>query len=111
MDVLEGFEHGGEMPDARLAIELLGETLQVHVHRIHIRVELGSRLRQNVAGGDRHSLHADRHARSRHVDGELVKHDRVVVGERHTLAVEVDGAPSDCLRRGLVGQGVVLAGL
>src|SRR6059036_3027784 len=85
---LQRVEHRPQMRERQSLIELLGERLEVHVGGVHRGEERPARRRRDVAGGDRHRLHAHRVARRGHVDRVLGPDDRVVVGERDAPAAE-----------------------
>ncbi len=91
---------------AHPAVEVLGEALEVDVRGVHVPVELGARLRVDVAGSHRDRMDAPGAARVRGVDGVLGEDHRIVVGEGDARAAEPLGRLRDGGRRGGVGQGV-----
>jgi len=92
---LEGVEHRLEVRVGDLAIELLGERLQVDVRGVHDLEERPAGLRCDVAGGDGDRLDAPLAAGLRGVDGVLGPDHRVVVGEGDALAAVVQGRLGD----------------
>ena len=41
LEKLERLEHRRQLAEAKLAVELLGEALQVHIRRVHVPVKFG----------------------------------------------------------------------
>ena len=110
-EVEQGVEHGAELATADLAVEALGECLEIDVGGVHVTVEVAPWLGADVAGGHRHRLDAELVAGLRGVDRVLEENGGVVVGERHAAAAEPRrGARQELGARG-VHQGVHLARL
>ena len=95
LEVLESLEHRRERARADLAVESLGEGLEVDVGGVHVPVELGPRFGTDLARGDGHRLDALLAARLRHVDRVFVEDDRVVVRERDAPAAKLPGGRGD----------------
>ena len=107
----ERLEHGLELREAEPVIELLSETLEVHVGGVHVSVEFGPRIRSEVARGHGNSRDAELAACIGGVDGVFGEDDGVVVGERDRPAPQAQRGPGDLFRRSSVRQAVPLARL
>ncbi len=84
--VLQRVEHRLQVRAGQLEVEVVGERLQVDVGGVHHFEERAARLGVDVAGGDRHRLHARGVAGTRGVDRVLGEDHRVVVRERDAAA-------------------------
>ncbi len=109
--IFQRLQHRLEARPGELEIEVLGEGLEVHVGGVDVAEQRLARPGIDVAGGDGDGLDPHRMAGLRHVDGVLVEDHRVVVGEGHRAAAELERRGGDGLRAGLVGQGSDLAAL
>src|SRR5947208_1524177 len=76
LEVDERVEHRLEMAGAGVAVELLGEALEVDIGGVHVRVELRSWIGANLPCCDRHRLDAALVAGLGHIDGVLMEDDR-----------------------------------
>ena len=76
----ERVENRLQMRVTDLVVKVVGESLQIDIGRIHVSIELGARLRTDIAGGDRNILDAQRAAGDRRVDRIFVKDCGIVVG-------------------------------
>ena len=85
LQVDERVEDRLEMSEAELAVEVLGESLQVHVRRVHEPVHLRARFGADVAGGHRDGLDAAGTAGARDVDRVLEEDDGIVVREGNAV--------------------------
>jgi hypothetical protein len=94
---------------AHPVIEVTGESLEIHVHRVNMPVELRPRFGAHVPGGHRHHFDATLPAGIGHIDCVLQEDDRVVVGERDAAAAKIYRGSGDGFRRRRVGEGVGLA--
>ena len=86
--IFERLEHRAQLGAADLAIEALGEAFEVDVGRIHVAVELRTRLRAHVAGRHGDAAHAALATRIGDVDRVLHEDDRIVVRVRDARAAE-----------------------
>jgi hypothetical protein len=99
-EVLERVEHRTQVTTTDVAVEVLGERLEVDVGGVHRGEELAARLRLDVPGGDGNGVDAALVARGGDVDGVLHEDDGVVVGERdRTAPVRHRGARNGVGRR------------
>ncbi len=110
-DVGERVEHGRKMRTGELHVELVGEALEVHVRRIHLRVELAPRLGRDVARGHRDGAHPRFAAGICGVHRVLGEDHRIVVGEGHARATRLHGGAGDGLGRSTVHEPVHVARL
>src|SRR6266853_1450495 len=90
VEIDERVEHRLQVRAAYLDIELVGEALQVHVGRVHLGVEVATRLDSYVARRHRDRLNAEIVAGIGGIHRVLGENHRVVVGKRDALAA---GAP------------------
>ena len=97
-NVTQRVEHGRQRRAGHLAIEVLGECLQIHVGGIEVGEELTARRPGHVAGSDGNGAHTERVAGLGDVDGILEEDHRVVVGERDAPALEAHGRTRQILR-------------
>ena len=97
----ERIEHRLQPPGAIVAIELVGEALQIDVGGVHRFVERRPGGLGDIAGGDRHGLDAQGMARLGRVDGVFRPDDRIVVGKGDAAAAEPRGGGGDGLGLGL----------
>ena len=111
LQVNQGVQNRPQVPRTYPVVETLGEGLEVHVGRVHVAVELGSRLVADLARGNRDGRDSPFAASLGHVDRVLVEDHRIVVRERDAAAAELGGRARDRLGRGAVGQRVDLTGL
>jgi hypothetical protein len=107
-EIGERVEHRLKMPRAGLGVEALGESLEVNVCRVHMRVELCSRLGGHVADGDRHRLDPTSAAGVGDVDRVLHEDHRVAVRGGDARAAKLHGGVRDRFWRGGVGELVEL---
>jgi len=91
LQVGERVEHRRELGAADVAIEALGERLQVDVRGVDPAEELLARLGAHVASSHCDGLHVGFAASLRDVDRVLHEHGRVVVGECDAGATVVPG--------------------
>ena len=109
VQVLQRVQHRGQMRSGLLEVEVLGESLQVHVGRIHLGVELAPRLGVNVARRDCDRAQPDLVTGIGGVHRVFGEDHRIVVGERHAHASMVSRQLRDLSARGRIGQPVHLA--
>jgi hypothetical protein len=109
--VLQGVEHRGEMGAGLLEVEVLGESFEVDVGRVHPGVERASRCRMHVARRDRHAVEAERVAGIGSIHRVLGEDHWVVVGEGYARGTARTRRLGDPLGRRRVHQAVHLAAL
>jgi hypothetical protein len=109
--VLQGIEHGFQMPAGELVIEVLGETFEIDIGGIHVRIEFLARFGRDITGGDRHGFDTHRMTGLGDINGIFMKDYRVVVGIGNTLTTQSLRRLRDHLGRGLIGEGIDLARL
>ena len=107
-EVDQRIEHRLQAAAADLPVEVVGEALQVHVRRVHLRVELASRCLVDVPRRDGDRPYVLRAAGVGDVHRVLGEDHRVVVGERDRLAAELYRSRGDGVRARLVLQAVHL---
>src|SRR5688572_19987736 len=88
------------MTAADSMVEILAERLEVDVGRIHILVELATRLGSHVTCSNRHGLDALLAARFGDVDGILHENGRVVISISHAAAAQPTCGSRNCFRCG-----------
>jgi hypothetical protein len=93
-----------------LHIEVVGESLQIHVGRVHLGVEVAPRRIAHVACRHRYRLHAAFVARVGDIHRVFGEDHRVVVSEGYALAAALRGSARDLGRRCLVHQAVHVFG-
>jgi hypothetical protein len=111
LEVDQRVEHRRQLRARELHVEIVGETLQVHVGRVHLRVELAARLRRDVARRHRDREDAVLVARVGRVHRVLGEDHGIVVGERHAAGTALHCGARDRIGRRGIHEAVHLARL
>jgi hypothetical protein len=110
LHVAERVEHGIERAGAKLAVEILSESLEVDIGGIHGGKEFRPRRLADIAGCHRHGLHASLAAGDGDINRIFKEDHRVVVSEGHRAGAASHGGLRDRLGRGVLLEPVVGAG-
>src|SRR5512146_993457 len=111
MHGLECFEYSPKFGAADLAVEILGESLEVDVGRIHVAEELGARLGTHISGSDRDAAHAALAGGVSDVDCVFHEYGRVVVSVRDARAAKPLGGGGELRRARAIRERVHLTRL
>ena len=109
LEVGKRVEHGGQARAGELHVELVGESLEVHVGRVHLRVELAPRHGRDVARGHGNREDARFAARVGGIHRVLREDHRVVVSEGDARASRLDRGARDRLRGSAIHQPIHVA--
>src|SRR5262249_25410516 len=98
LEILQRFEHSGELAGAEILIEPLAKTLEINVGGIHVPEKFCARLRRDIAGAHGDGPQSTLAARLCHVDRIFEKNHGVVVSKGNRTAAAAHSRIGNGLR-------------